>query len=149
MSIKATILILLAGAVALCLTAASVVGFNIWSAEHKTLVHQPSAVDEGRTNLHGELVQAGNREAEIEKQEWNSPVQLQGLIESHKQRMTEMGDNPEGKELVAHDQQAIDRLSKRITEIYVEREAAAERQAEQASEAADEGEQQPQQPAQP
>jgi hypothetical protein len=144
MSIKATILILLAGVVVLSLTAVGVVGLNIWASEHKTLVHQPGAVDEGRANLHGELVQAGNREAEIEKLEWNSPVQLQGLIESHKQRITEMGDNPEGKELVAHDQQAIDRLSKRITEIYVEREAAAERQAEQASEAADEAEQQPQ-----
>lgn len=139
MQVKTAIVIFGAGVVALGVAAVSIVGLNVWAAERSQLNHAPGAVDEGRASLHAQLLQASNREAEIEKQEWNSPGQLYVLIDSHKQRIAEMGDNPEGKELVAHDQQAIDRLQKRIAAIYAEREAAAERQAELDAAAAAEG----------
>jgi len=111
-------------------------GFNVLSASWQHPQKPPSAVEQGRANLHQQLQQASAREAEIEKLEWHSVGQLYGIIESHKKRIAALEGNSQAAEIVAHDRAAIDRLEKRIVEIEAQRAAEADRQAEMARQAA-------------
>lgn len=127
-----------ATAVVLGITVWIVVAYSVWYANTKPVVHAPGAVEEGATALHAQLLQSEQREGEIEKQYWNAPGKLQILIDAHKQRMAKLDGNPTGGEILVHDQQAIARLGKRISDLYVQEKAheaamaaAAERAAEE------------------
>jgi hypothetical protein len=114
------------------LALAGVVFYNVWRGSTDQVAQTPGIVEQGRMDLHTKLVQAEQREAEIEKTYWNSPEQLRVLIDSHKKRMEELNGNSAGAEIVAHDQNAIARLEKRIADIEAEREAETKALAEQA-----------------
>ncbi len=113
-----------------------VMAYNVWRAGTETIAHKPGVVEQGRMDLHTQLVQAELREAEIEKVYWNAPEKLAVLIHSHEQRVEKLNGNPAGSEIVAHDMDAIARLQKRIEAIAAERAAAAEAQAASAQDAA-------------
>jgi hypothetical protein len=129
-----------AAAAMLGITAWIVVAYSVWYANTKPIVHTPSAVEQGRTALHTQLAASMQREASIEKLYWDSPSKLQILIDAHKQRIDKVQSNPAGGEIVSHDQDAIAKLGKRISDLYVQqkaREAAAEAAAERAAEEGD------------
>lgn len=115
---------------------AGVWAYNVWRAETETIAYTPGVVEQGRMNLHTQLLQAEQREAEIEKVYWNAPEKLAILIHSHEQRIEKLTGNLAGGEIVAHDKDAIERLQKRIDAIAAARAAAAEAQAAAAQEAA-------------
>jgi hypothetical protein len=77
----------------------------------------PDAVEAGRQKLHAELAASEQREAEIEKQDWDSIPLLRDVIEAHQQRMGKLAANSQAGEIVAHDRDAIARLEKRIQEL--------------------------------
>jgi hypothetical protein len=114
-----------------------VMAYNVWRAGTETIAYKPGVVEQGRMDLHTQLVQAEQREAEIEKVYWNAPEKLAVLIHSHEQRIEKLAGNPAGSEIVAHDKDAIARLQKRIEAIAAERAAAAEAQAASAQAAQD------------
>ena len=102
------------------------IGWNVWYAESHTPTAAPGTVEQGKLNLHAQLEQTQQREAEIEKLFWNQPEKLEVLIASHKQRLDKLTGNPSAGELAAHDQQAVTRLEQRIVQIAAERQAQAE-----------------------
>lgn len=109
-----------------------VIGYNVWRGETAPVTKTPDAVEQGRVNLHNQLAQAEQREAQIEKMYWSSPEKLRILIQSHQKRIDELNGNSAGGEIVAHDKDAIARLEKRIADIATEQEAEVKAQAEQA-----------------
>jgi sRNA-binding protein len=121
--------------VALGFVAALLIGimaYNVWRAETTPITKTPDVVEQGRIDLHNRLAQAEQREAEIEKTYWDSPEKLRILIQSHQKRIDQLKGNIAGGEIVAHDQDAIARLEKRIADIAAQQEAEAKAKAEQA-----------------
>lgn len=121
--------------IAVCVLAVALVGivaYNVWRGETAPVVKTPDVVEQGRANLHNQLVRAEQREAQIEKTYWDSPEKLRILIQSHQKRIDQLSGNSASGEIVAHDKDAIARLEKRIADIATEKEAAAKMQAEQA-----------------
>ena len=113
---------------ALCLLAVVLVGivaYNVWRGETAPVAKTPAAVEQGRANLHNQLAQVEQREAQIEKMDWDSPEKLRVLIQSHQKRIDQLNGNSAGGEIVAHDKEAIARLEKRIADIATEKEAEA------------------------
>jgi hypothetical protein len=113
---------------ALCLLAVVLVGivaYNVWRGETAPVAKTPDAVEQGRANLHNQLAQVEQREAQIEKMDWDSPEKLRVLIQSHQKRIDQLNGNSAGGEIVAHDKDAIARLEKRIADIATEKEAEA------------------------
>ncbi|HTA80479.1 MAG TPA: hypothetical protein VK720_13095 [Terracidiphilus sp.] len=113
---------------ALCLLAVVLVGivaYNVWRGETAPVAKTPDAVEQGRANLHNQLAQVEQREAQIEKMDWDSPEKLRVLIQSHQKRIDQLNGNSAGGEIVAHDKEAIARLEKRIADIAAEKEAEA------------------------
>jgi|SRR5580658_3987459 hypothetical protein len=113
---------------ALCLLAVVLVGivaYNVWRGETAPVAKTPDAVEQGRANLHNQLAQVEQREAQIEKMDWDSPEKLRVLIQSHQRRIDQLDGNSAGGEIVAHDKEAIARLEKRIADIATEKEAEA------------------------
>ena len=113
---------------ALCLLAVVLVGivaYNVWRGETAPVAKTPDAVEQGRANLHNQLAQVEQREAQIEKMDWDSPEKLRVLIQSHQKRIDQLNGNSAGGEIVAHDKEAIARLEKRIADIATEKEAEA------------------------
>jgi hypothetical protein len=106
--------------------------YNVWLAETAPVVKTPGIVEQGRANLHNQLVQAEQKEAQIEKTYWDSPEKLRILIQSHQKRIDQLNGNVASGEIVAHDKDAIARLEKRIADIEAAKEAEAKAQAEQA-----------------
>lgn len=106
--------------------------YNVWRGATDPVAKTPSIAEQGRMDLHAKLAQAEQREAGIEKVYWDSPEQLRVLIKSHQQRIDELKGNSAGGEIVAHDQDAIARIEKRIADIEAQREAEAKAQADQA-----------------
>lgn len=106
--------------------------YNVWRGATDPVARTPSIAEQGRMDLHAKLAQAEEREAGIEKIYWNSPEQLRVLIKSHQKRIDELKGNSAGGEIVAHDQDAIARIEKRVADIEAAQEAAAKAQAEQA-----------------
>jgi len=117
---------------ALAVTPFGIMFYNAWRGETEPVVKTPGVVEQGRMDLHAKLLQAEQREAEIEKVYWNSPAQLQVLVKSHEQRIDQLKGNDAGAEIVTHDKDAIERLEKRIADIEAAREAEAKEKAEQA-----------------
>jgi sRNA-binding protein len=111
---------------------AGVMLYNVWHGEMDPVATTPSAVEQGRLDLHANLVQGEQREAEIEKTYWNSPEKLRVIIKSHRRRIDELDGNRAGAEIATHDKDAIARLEKRIADIEDVREAEAKTAMEKA-----------------
>jgi hypothetical protein len=107
--------------------------YGVWRESLEPVYSPPGPLETGRAQLRTQLEDAKKLETEVEKQDWNSPPDLRRLIQGHEQRIEKLKDNPEAKEILAYDRDAIDRLQKRIASL-------AEQQA--AKEAANESEQQ-------
>lgn len=121
------------------------IAWNVWYAESHTPTAAPGAVEQGRQNLHAQLEQSEQREAEIEKLYWNQPEKLEQIIEAHQQRYNKLTGNPTAGEIQQHDQQAVARLQQRIQQIWAERKAAAEAEAARAAALEEQEEEQGQQ----
>jgi len=93
------------------------IGFNLSRASQEPLITTPDPLQVARGKLHAQLVQSEQREAEIEKQDWNSIPLLRELVMAHQARIQKLTGNSEAVEIVAHDQDAIARLDKRIQDL--------------------------------
>ena len=93
------------------------VGYNVWRANEEPVTSPPTLVELGRGQLHAQLQSAAAREAEIEKQDWNSISLLRQLIQSHQHRIEQLAGNSQAGEIIAHDKDAIARLEKRIADL--------------------------------
>jgi hypothetical protein len=93
------------------------IGFNLSRASQEPLITTPDPLQVGRGKLHAQLVQSEQREAVIEKQDWNSIPLLRELVLAHQTRIQKLAGNSEAVEIIAHDQDAIARLEKRIQEL--------------------------------
>ncbi|UWZ83910.1 hypothetical protein [Occallatibacter riparius] len=114
-------------------------GWNVWHAVYEPVTSKPSLVEEGRQQLHVQLEQAKTREAEIEKQDWDTVSLLRGLIEAHQHRIDQLKDNGQAGEIVAHDREAIARIEKRIADLQAQQAAQAAAQSGDAAETAEPG----------
>jgi hypothetical protein len=110
--------------------------YNVWRASQEPVVRTPGLLETGRTKLHQQLEEAKRTEAQVEKQNWDSPPALRTLIAGHEQRIKKLKENTEAAEILAYDKESIQRLEKRIADLAAE--AAAK-----AAEAADESRAQP------
>jgi hypothetical protein len=128
---KKTVLALTLSLAFLAIVFCAIVVSNVWYAEHHPPVAAPGTVEQGRMALHAQLLQAGQREEQFEKLYWNSPEQLQVLIQSHQQRIDRLAGNAAGGEIVAHDQDAIARLQQRIADLATQAQAQTAEQAQQ------------------
>src|SRR5579871_5003872 len=99
---------------------------SIWHATQEPVTRTPGPLETGRAQLHAQLEQAKKTEEKAEKDAWNSPAQLRGLIQGHEQRIEKLKDNKEAAEIVAYDHDAVDRLEKRVAQIAQEQAAMAE-----------------------
>jgi hypothetical protein len=114
---------------------AAAMTYGVWRESTEPVSSTPGPLDMGRAQLHAQLEDARKLETQVEKQGWNSPADLRRLIQGHEQRIEKLKDNPEAKEIVAYDHDAIDRLQKRIAELAEQQAAkAAEQQAAKAAE---------------
>jgi len=93
------------------------IGFNLSRASQEPLITTPDPLQIGRGKLHAQLIQSEQREAEIEKQDWNSIPLLRELVVAHQARIEKLTGNSEAVEIIAHDQDAIARLEKRIQDL--------------------------------
>lgn len=93
------------------------IGINLSRASQEPLVIAPDPLEAGRQQLHAQLVQSEQREAEIERQDWKSIALLQELIAAHQERIAKLSGNTEAGEIIAHDRDAIARLGKRIQDL--------------------------------
>lgn len=91
--------------------------YNVWRASQEPVTSTPGPVETGRMHLHAQLEEARKVENQAEKQDWNSPAALRGLIKGHEQRIEKLAGNPEATEILAYDRESITRLEKRIAEL--------------------------------
>ena len=91
--------------------------FNVLRATQQPMAAEPDPLQQGQQKLHAQLVASEQREAEIEKQDWNSITLLRDLIDAHQVRMGKLAGNSQAGEIVAHDRDAIARLEKRIQDL--------------------------------
>jgi peptidoglycan hydrolase CwlO-like protein len=104
-------------AAALVVVVIVAIGINLSRASQEPLVTAPDLLQAGRQKLHAQLVQSEQREAEFEKQDWHSIPLLHDLVAAHQKRIAELSGNGEAGEIIAHDNEAIARLQKRIDEL--------------------------------
>lgn len=100
--------------------------YNVWRASVEPVTANPTLVEQGKTKLRAQLMDAKRSEAEVEKQNWNSPEELNSLIKAHRQRIEELKENSQAGEIVAYDKEAVTRLEKRVAAIEEQRRAAQE-----------------------
>jgi peptidoglycan hydrolase CwlO-like protein len=104
-------------AAALVVVVIVAIGINLSRASQEPLVTAPDLLQAGRQKLHAQLVQSEQHEAEFEKQDWHSIPLLHDLVAAHQKRIAELSGNGEAGEIIAHDNEAIARLQKRIDEL--------------------------------
>lgn len=106
-------------AIALAVLAVCVIVFmfNVFRATQLPVTAAPDPLEQGRQKLHAQLVASEQREAGIEKQDWNSIPLLRDLINSHQERIGKLAGNGQAGEIIAHDRDAIARLEKRVQEL--------------------------------
>jgi hypothetical protein len=121
----------LAIAIAALIVLVAFAGWNVWHAVYEPVTETPSLVDQGRQQLHAQLEQAKAREAEIEQQDWGTITLLRGLIQAHQHRIDQLKDNGQAREIVAHDQDAIARIEKRIADLQTQQAALPPVQADE------------------
>ena len=110
------------------------VSWNVWHAVYEPVTSPPSPVELGRQQLHNQLEQSKAREAEIEKQDWDSITLLRGLIDAHQHRIDQLKGNSQAGEILAHDGDAIARIQKRIADLQVQQAQQAATQSANESE---------------
>jgi hypothetical protein len=112
-------------AIALCvLVLLLIVGsYNVWRATEDPVISKPTLLQIGRAQLHAQLLDAEQREAQIEKQDWNSPDKLRALVKAHQDRIQKLLGNGQAAEIFAYDHAAVDRLQKRIAELEAQQAA--------------------------
>ena len=99
--------------------------YGVWRESQEPVSSPPGPIELGRTQLHAQLEDARKLETQAEKQGWNSSPDLRRLIQGHEQRIEKLKDNPEAKEILAYDRDAVDRLQKRIAELAEQQAARA------------------------
>ncbi len=127
MKIVAIVLVVLAAL-------AGIIAWTVYRADTVPVTSPPSAVQQGQKQLHDQLQQTIQHEAEVEKQAWNSMDQLVKLIHWHQQRMDRLAANPQATEVIAYDRDSITRIQSRINQLDIEekaRELAAEEKAKE------------------
>lgn len=107
----------LAAIVASFIVVVVAIGFNLSRASQEPLITTPDPLQVGRDKLHAQLMQSEQREAAIEKQDWNSIPLLRELVVAHQTRIQKLTGNGAAVEIIAHDQDAIARLQKRIQDL--------------------------------
>jgi hypothetical protein len=105
---------------------AAAMTYNIWHASNDPVTSTPGPLETGRTKLHQQLEEAKKTEAQVEKEAWDSAPALRGLIKGHEQRTEKLKGNAEAAEILAYDQDSIQRLKQRIAEILAQQAAKAE-----------------------
>lgn len=105
--------------------------YNLARAVHDPVTVKPGPLELGQMELHSQLEQKKKDEAQVEKQHWDSTVELRNLISGHEHRIEQLSSNHAAGEIVAYDRDSIARLEKRITDLDA---LAAQRAAEQALE---------------
>ena len=115
---------------------AAMMVYNVRVAETEPIPQTPGPLEQATMDLHNQLKQAEEREAQFEKLYWDSPDQLRVLISSHQHRIERLAGNKQAGEVVGHDREAIARVEKRIAELEARRqEQSAEAQAQASGEA--------------
>jgi hypothetical protein len=110
---------------------ASTMIYNVWRGSQEPVTRTPGPLETGRAQLRRQLDDAQKTEALVEKQNWDSAVALRRLIDGHQQRIDKLKGNTQAGEILAYDQQSIERLEKRIADLAAQEAArAAEAQAE-------------------
>jgi hypothetical protein len=99
--------------------------YGVWRESQEPVSSPPGPLETGRAQLHAQVEGARKLESQVEKQDWNSVVDLRRLIQGHEQRIEKLKDNPEAKEILAYDRDAVDRLQKRIAELAEQQAAKA------------------------
>ena len=110
---------------------AAAMTYGVWRETQEPVSSAPGPLEMGRAQLRAQLEDARKVETEVEKRDWNSPTDLRRLIQGHEQRIEKLKDNPEAKEILAYDRDAVDRLQKRIAELAEQQAAKAAEQESQ------------------
>jgi hypothetical protein len=110
---------------------AAAMTYGVWRESQEPVSSAPEPLVTGRAQLHTQLEDAKKLETEVEKQGWNSPAGLRRMIQGHEQRIEKLKDNPEAKEILAYDRDAVDRLQKRIAALAEQQAAKAEEEESQ------------------
>jgi hypothetical protein len=105
--------------------------YGVWRESQEPVSSPPGPLEMGRAQLHAQLEDARKLETQVEQQAWNSSPDLRRLIQGHEQRIEKLKDNPEAKEILAYDRDAVDRLQKRIVELAEQQAAKAAQQESQ------------------
>jgi hypothetical protein len=105
--------------------------YGVWRESQEPVSSPPGPLETGRAQLHAQLEDARKLETQVEKLGWNSSRDLRRLIQGHEQRIDKLKDNPEAKEILAYDRDAVDRLQKRISELAEQQAARAAAQESQ------------------
>ncbi len=114
----------------------SVMIYNVWRGSREQVTRTPGPFEMGQIKLHQQLEDAQKAEAEVEKQNWDSTAALRRIIAGHQERMEKLKGNSQAGEILAYDQQSIERLEKRIADL-------AAQEAAKAAEAGEESQAQP------
>jgi hypothetical protein len=107
-------------AVCIVILLAGIASYNVWRANQDAIVTPPSALDVGRQQLHAQLEKARQREAQIEKLDWDSVTLLRDLTKAHQQRIDELAGNSQAGEILAHDRESIARIQARINDLIAQ-----------------------------
>lgn len=99
--------------------------YGVWRESQEPVSSPPGPLEMGRAQLHAQLEDARKLETQVEQQAWNSSPNLRRLIQGHEQRIEKLKDNPEAKEILAYDRDAVDRMQKRIAELAEQQAARA------------------------
>lgn len=91
--------------------------YNVERAISDPVTITPGPAETGRLELHSQLNQVKQQEAQIEKQSWSSAAQLRGLVKVHEHRIDQLTGNTAASEIFAYDHESIARLKKRIAEL--------------------------------
>jgi membrane protein involved in colicin uptake len=118
MKIAALILVVLAAL-------AGALAWTVWRADTAPVNTPPNALQSGEQQLHQQLDETRQHEAEVEKQAWNSMDQLVKLIQWHQHRIDRLTGNSQAAEVVAYDRESIARIQARINDLAAEEKAKA------------------------
>jgi hypothetical protein len=113
---------------------AGIIAWTVWRADTVPVAAPPSAVQQGKQQLHAQLQETIQHESQIEKQAWDSMDQLVKLIHWHQQRIDRLTGNPQATEVLAYDRESLTRLQTRINQLDMEAKARELAAAEKAKE---------------
>ncbi len=118
---------------------AGALAWTVWRADTAPVTIPPNAMQLGQQELHQQLDETRQHEADVEKQAWNSMDQLVKLIQWHQHRIDRLTGNSQAAEVVAYDRGSIARIQTRINDLAAQEKvnelAAEEKAKEEALEA--------------